>query len=579
MHEGRFLHSQVETPYGPERCNDGGVWRFDPNTWRLERHVQSDFSNPWGQAVDQWGQNFTCDASPGQNWWSLPLSLKMPYGEEVAQHGEFTTHKVRPTSGAEFVYSSHFPDDVQGDFLICNSIGFLGTKQHKVVDDGSGFTGELRFNLIQSSDPNFRPVDLEFAADGSLYIVDWHNPLIGHMQHSARDPNRDQDHGRIYRLTYPERPLVTPAKVDGESVAALLDHLKRHEFRTRVRARRELQEHPADHVVPAVKAWARKLDKNDPNYDRHLLEALWATWAQNAIDPGLLQQVLNAKTPEARAAAVRVARYGYDLPNRAQILMKAANDPNPRVRLEAAVAATWLENEAGARVVLEAIKHPYDDWMAIPYETALKNYKPIIDKINKKDLANNENAKKWIAGAFKFERKNAPEVFKHDDILKAKGFNKVEFGLFNQGAVIYKRDAHCATCHQENGEGLPNLYPPIANSDWLQGEKERLIKITLKGLWGELTVKGHTFNPATTPPMTGFGGLLTDTEIAAVLTYARNSFGNDATAVYPEEVAKIREQIKDRQVFYMVEDILKENPFKEGELEANANKKPGKGKK
>lgn len=578
MHEGRFLHSQVETPYGPERCNDGGVWRFDPKNWRLERHVQSDFSNPWGQAIDQWGQNFTCDASPGQNWWSLPLSIKMPFGEEVPQHGEFTTHKVRPTSGAEFIYSAHFPDDVQGDFLICNSIGFLGAKQHSVVDDGSGFTGKLRHNLFQSSDPNFRPVDLEFAKDGSLYVVDWHNPLIGHMQHSARDPNRDQDHGRIYRITYTERPLLTPAKIDGAPIASLLESLKDNAYRTRVRARRELREHPADQVVPAVKAWARKLDKSDPNYDRNLLEALWATWGQNAIDPELLNQVLNVKTPEARAAGVRVVRYGYHLPNRAQLLMKAANDSNPRVRLEAVVAATWLENEAGARIVLEALKHPYDDWMAIPYETALKNYKPIIDQINHADLASNANALKYLAGDFKFIRKNAPVVVKPDDMLKAKGFGKVEFGLFNQGAVVYDRDAHCVTCHQPNGEGLPNLYPSIAKSEWLQGDKERLIKITLKGLWGDITVKGQTFKAATTPPMTGFGGLLSDTEIAAVLTYARNSFGNDATPVYPDEVAKVRAQVKDRQVFYMIDDMLKLHPFQEGELEANLNKKPGKKK-
>ena len=78
MSEGRFLHSQVETPYGPERCTDGGVWRFDPRSWRLERFMQTDVSNPWGMAFDEWGQNYLSDASGGQNWWSLPLSAKYP---------------------------------------------------------------------------------------------------------------------------------------------------------------------------------------------------------------------------------------------------------------------------------------------------------------------------------------------------------------------------------------------------------------------------------------------------------------------------------------------------------------------
>ena len=92
-----------------------------------------------------------------------------------------------------------------------------------VSEDGSGFTGKLAGDLISSSDPNFRPVDLEFAPDGSLFLIDWHNALVGHMQHNARDPNRDVEHGRIYRITYPGRPLVKPAKVDGASVAGLLD--------------------------------------------------------------------------------------------------------------------------------------------------------------------------------------------------------------------------------------------------------------------------------------------------------------------------------------------------------------------
>ena len=56
--------------------------------------------------------------------------------------------------------------------------------------------------LLQSQDGNFRPVDLQFGPDGALYIVDWHNALIGHLQHNLRDPSRDHSHGRIWRVTY-----------------------------------------------------------------------------------------------------------------------------------------------------------------------------------------------------------------------------------------------------------------------------------------------------------------------------------------------------------------------------------------
>jgi hypothetical protein len=81
-------------------------------------------------------------------------------------------------------------------------------------------------DLIVGEDRNFRPVDMEFAPDGSLYVIDWHNILIGHMQHNARDPLRDHSHGRVYRITYPSRPLVVPAKVSGASIDELLENLK-----------------------------------------------------------------------------------------------------------------------------------------------------------------------------------------------------------------------------------------------------------------------------------------------------------------------------------------------------------------
>ncbi|MYJ96758.1 MAG: dehydrogenase, partial [Proteobacteria bacterium] len=91
MSEGVFLHSQVETPYGPQRGVDGGVWRFDPRTWRLERFIQTSFSNPWGFVFDEWDQPFVADASPGDNWWGLPLSVRTLHGGKTTKYAQFTT--------------------------------------------------------------------------------------------------------------------------------------------------------------------------------------------------------------------------------------------------------------------------------------------------------------------------------------------------------------------------------------------------------------------------------------------------------------------------------------------------------
>jgi hypothetical protein len=89
-----------------------------------------------------------------------------------------------------------------------------------------------------------------------------------------------------------------------------------------------------------------------------------------------------------------------------------------------------------------------------------------------------------------------------------------------------------------------------------------MIKIVLKGLYGDLKFQGKTYGPAkNTPPMTGFGPLANDEEIAAVISYVRQSFGNDLDFVKPEQVKAIREQVKERNIFYTVDEILKENPI------------------
>ena len=204
MSEGIFLRSNIETPYGPVRGTDGGFFRYNHKRRHLERHAQLHIPNPWGLCFDRYGQNFYLQTSSTKVEWMLPGTVKSRYGVYNAQSRDLIeTENVRPTSGLEIISSRHFPDEVQGDMIFNNVIGFLGTKQHALVEDGTGYKTKFRQNLIESDDDNFRPVDLEFAPDGSLYLIDWHNVLIGHAQHNARDPHRDHVHGRVYRVTLP----------------------------------------------------------------------------------------------------------------------------------------------------------------------------------------------------------------------------------------------------------------------------------------------------------------------------------------------------------------------------------------
>lgn len=124
----------------------------------------------------------------------------------------------------------------------------------------------------------------------------------------------------------------------------------------------------------------------------------------------------------------------------------------------------------------------------------------------------------------------------------------------DSGKEIYMKAAvgggMCFTCHQPNGEGLAGQFPPLAGSDWVLGDKDRLIKISMYGLMGEIEVNGVKYNNVMAPPGIPPGSL-TDEQIADVLTYIRNDWGNSASAVSPEEVSTVRSSLKDRAPMQM----------------------------
>jgi mono/diheme cytochrome c family protein len=126
--------------------------------------------------------------------------------------------------------------------------------------------------------------------------------------------------------------------------------------------------------------------------------------------------------------------------------------------------------------------------------------------------------------------------------------------LVQDPKVIGKRVfANCAICHQTTGLGLPGAYPPLAGSEWAQGTENRIIRIVLNGLSGPITVKNTSFNNS----MPAFGPLLRDEQIAAVLTYVRSEWGNNAPAVSPDKIKEIRAATAARTGQWSPEELLK----------------------
>ena len=365
--EGTFHHTQIETPYGPVRCVDAGVYRYEPRTEKVDVFVSYAFANPWGHVFDPWGQNFVADASPGANYVGAAFSGQVDYPHKHGRLKEFLTKQWRPTCGCELVYSRNFPEETQGDYLLNNCIGFQGVLQYRLKDEGSGFHADPVEPLLQSTDRNFRPVDLQFGPEGALYVLDWFNPLVGHMQHSVRDPHRDTQHGRIWRIHYRPNPLTTVVDVSAKSIPDLLDLLGDEADRVRYRVRRELRTRKTEEVLAHASAWLGQLDVSTEAGARLQLEGLWIHQQHNQVDESLLKQVLASPDPRARAAATRVVCYWRDqLADPLSLLEGSVNDEHPRVRLEAVRALSFFQGAdvpAALDLAAQSLIHEQDDYL------------------------------------------------------------------------------------------------------------------------------------------------------------------------------------------------------------------------
>lgn len=322
---GVFMVHNHEHPWGPSlQASASAMYRFDPRRFTIALHANNS-PNPHGISFDTWGYQYATDGTGGRAFQVRPdkNGFKMQ---------ELLKKEVRPVTASEVVSSSHFPASMQGDFLICNVIGFLGIKHYhlerdpqtgnvwgepagdelvavRTNPDGTK-TEEKSRGLLMSADKNFRPSDAIFAPDGSLYVSDWHNMIIGHMQHNIRDPNRDHRHGRIYRMTAKGRPLQQPVAIHGQPIPALLDNLKTPVDGIRHRTRVELSGRDSQEVIAETKKWIKQFDPTKAEDAHHLLEALWLHQQHNVKNYGLLNQLLlQSPEPHARIAAATVKHF------------------------------------------------------------------------------------------------------------------------------------------------------------------------------------------------------------------------------------------------------------------------------
>ncbi|MFT4555669.1 MAG: putative heme-binding domain-containing protein [Planctomycetaceae bacterium] len=364
--ESIFHHSQVETPYGPVRQQNSGWFRFEPRSQRLTSFGTYHSTNPWGVTFDDWGNHVA----------SHPIfaaafhSLDPPYPQQHPKPAGLRAYSG--TCGHEFVDFATFPEELQGGFIKARYKPTNRIEIHKWNETEFGFDEEYVSDLIFSSNLSFIPVDLRFGPRGAMYICDWYNPIKGHAQYSLRDPRRDRHSGRIWRITAKGKALTDPPKIADASIEELLDIQKRPEYRYRYWAKRELRDRDPDAVKAALDKWVAKLDSADPRHRHHQIEAVWNYRNIGKSKTALLRELLACKDHHARAAATQQLRYWHSgMPDAIHLLHRSANDANGLVRMEAAIAASYVGSKEALDAMLDVFKYPREGHTAYAITCAL----------------------------------------------------------------------------------------------------------------------------------------------------------------------------------------------------------------
>ncbi len=456
-------------------------------------------------------------------------------------------------SGMAIYRGENFPEEMRGMAFVTEPAGDL-VKAISIERDewnkpkGSHPYGESEF--LASTDEWFLPCHAYTAPDGSLWIVDLYFGILQHKaymttylrkQYESRGLDKPEPStGRIYRIKFDANPLSKVPKLEGKSPAELAPYLAHPNGTVRDTAQRlivELREHRNTPVLKAITEVA--LDSSKPLGQIH---AMWAMDGIGLTDQWSITKALESTHEDVVRTSLHILsnnRLGDSADQEA--LVKLPNKPGYLHAKVRAMAANGMADEALA--IIE--KNPKVKYLT---EALVSGLGKDVHSFKKQhpDLKD-KNLIKHLSAATKKAPANTEPDGAH---LKGESL-----AAFQRGEKHYVGMAACFGCHGEKGEGVPNLGPPLASSEWVTGDSKRLTKILLHGMEGPVKVNDKVYKPAAAMPGLKANSALTDAHLADVMTYIRNSWGNKATIVEASVVKQVRADTADREDAYTEKEL------------------------
>ncbi len=524
--------------------------RMGPNGEAIKEEIPIN-GGQWGLTQDNWGKVWFINAGAELG----PVHFQQPilYGQFNAanQHvGEYkvvwpiddipdtqggraqlrdnnTLNHFTATSGLDVFRGDRLPADLQNNLLFGEPVGRLVRRTEVTHEDGTTRLANAydQTEFIRARDPLFRPISMVTAPDGTVYLVDMYRGIIQESQWTregsylreqilAYGLDKEIGGGRIYRLRHHDfQPGPAPRMLD-ESPAQWVQHLNHPNGWWRDTAQKLLVLKQDHSVVPALITLAQTAVDN-----RTRAHALWTLDGLDALTPELVRSTLHATDENLRIVGLRLA----DALSTKSASAATALLPNVKAHL----------TDSAPRVVIQAMlslrRIGGDDVTALIKSAANASPSAGVYNINEQLWSSGNNEDPFLLGQL------GPSGLK----------------AYRAGRTFY--NSLCFACHGTDGQGTPispdkTIAPALAGSGRVLGDETAAIAILLHGLQGP--IDGTDFG-APMVPMASYS----DQELANVLTYVRNSFGNRSPAVTAESVAATREAHADRTAFWTLPEL------------------------
>ncbi len=453
------------------------------------------------------------------------------------------------TTGPEIVHGHRMPEDLQGDLLFTEPVGRLIRRAKVVKTDGvtqlrNAYPGT---EFILGTDPLFRPVNIKTGPDGALYIADMYQGIIQESQWTPRGSylrakleqyqlDKVNKYGRIWRLRYdgypaggpntPASPAIaldmTQPRMLNETPAELVRHFTHPNMWWRQSAQRLLVLRQDQSVVPALLTMAKS---GEPVTAR--FHAIWTLEGLGALDAATARQLMEDSNPRVRVQAIRASETLYKAGDKTlEAQYKAAmKDPNVDVALQAILTLNVLKVPgaiAAIRPVVEA--------------STVRGVKDIGGQL----VARNGALGGGAGGPGGGRGGGAP-------------VSPAVAASLERGGAIYS--SLCFACHGDDGRGAPlagevgvTRAPTLEGATRVLGHRDYVIKTLLHGMTGPLD--GRSYAEVMIP----MGGN-PDEWVADIATFVRASFGNNAPAITPEDVARVRKATAARKTPWTLAEL------------------------